>query len=25
LDKNIKYKDQIEYKTLTSTHGTLLD
>jgi len=24
LNKNNKYRDQIEYKTLTLTHGTLL-
>jgi len=24
LNKNNKYKDQIEYRTLTLTHGTLL-
>jgi len=24
LNKNNKYRDQIEYRTLTLTHGTLL-
>jgi len=25
LNKNNKYRDQIEYRTLTLTHGMLLD